>query len=663
MSYREDEAMADVRHPIEVFCSYASEDKHLLQALEAHLSSLKWQGRITIWHHHLALPGSNQEQAAMTHLEAASLILLLMSSDFMQSDYCYSVEMKRALQRHEAKQARVIPILLRPVDYKGTPLEQLVVLPTDARPITEWPNHDSAFADVAAGIRRVIDEDLPSSASSTSRTTLPALWNIPYRRNLFFLGRDEVLSLLHTQFQSGQAMARSQSPQALSGLGGIGKTQIAVEYAYRYHREYDVVFWAHAESQEKLTFSYYAIADLLKLPGRQTQKQDMIIEAVRTWLQKHGKWLLILDNVVDLTMIQSFLPPTQGGHLLLTTRAQAMGGFALNTHIDTFDNEHGALFLLRRAGIIGCDAAFEQASIEDHQLSTKITHELEGLPLALDQAGAYLEETGASLEQYLYSYHHHRKDLLKRRGEGVPDHRDPVADTWSLSFQLVKKKSPAAAALLQFCAYLAPDSIAEEMITQSASFLGRALSQEATDSISLDQAIQVLRAYSLVRRDSQTNTLSIHRLVQAVLQDAMMARTAKQWKLRVVQAVNAAIPDFEQWGTWERYLPHALVCKTWIEQEQMTFAAAINLLKQTGHYLSDRARYAQARPFLERVLAIHEQLLGPEGPAVAVDLSDLASLYWKQGTYEESEVIIKTCDNDLAATTQSRTSRGRRMLQ
>ncbi|MBA2394055.1 MAG: toll/interleukin-1 receptor domain-containing protein, partial [Ktedonobacteraceae bacterium] len=228
--------MSDRPILIEIVCLYAPEDKLLFQDLETHLSPLKRQGLITIWHDHLISPGSDREQATRTHLEVASLILLLISADFIRSDYCYSVEMKRALQRHEAKEARVIPILLRPVDYKGGPFERLAVLPTDAKSITDWPNRDAAFADTAAGIRRAI-EDLPFLVASTSHTALPALWNIPYRRNPFFIGRDEILSRLHAQLQSGQATALSQSPQAISGLGGIGKTQVATEYAYRYCQE------------------------------------------------------------------------------------------------------------------------------------------------------------------------------------------------------------------------------------------------------------------------------------------------------------------------------------------------------------------------------------------------------------------------------------------
>src|SRR5204862_2168379 len=140
----------------------------------------------------------------------------------------------------------------------------------------------------------------------------------------FFIGRDDLLSRLHTQLQAGQPTAISQSPQAISGLGGIGKTHIAVEYAYRYHQEYEVVVWARAENQETLIASYNVIATLLNLPQREAQEQEITIQAVKRWLQTHRKWLLVLDNADDLNLLPDFLPPVPGGHILLTTRAWDM---------------------------------------------------------------------------------------------------------------------------------------------------------------------------------------------------------------------------------------------------------------------------------------------------------------------------------------------------
>src|SRR2546430_2394136 len=179
--------------------------------------------------------------------------------------------------------------------------------------------------------------------------------------------------------------------------GGIGKTQLALEYAYRYHQDYQAVLWARAESTEALVSSYITIAALLRLPEREAKEQEIIVQAVKTWLQTHHGWLLILDNADELMLLPDFLPPSLGGQLLLTTRAVATGRLAHRIEIETLLPEQGALFLLRRAALISLDAELSQAVPQERNLALQISQELGGLPLALDQAGAYLEETGMDL--------------------------------------------------------------------------------------------------------------------------------------------------------------------------------------------------------------------------------------------------------------------------
>src|SRR5438105_14925341 len=146
--------------PVEVLCCYSHADEAWLRKLETHLSLLQRQGLISLWHDRLISPGADWAKTVDTHLKTASVILLLVSANFLASDYCYSVEMKRALERHAANEARVVPILVRPVDWKDAPFAHLQPLPTDAKPITSWRNKDQALVDITAGIRRVI-ADVP----------------------------------------------------------------------------------------------------------------------------------------------------------------------------------------------------------------------------------------------------------------------------------------------------------------------------------------------------------------------------------------------------------------------------------------------------------------------------------------------------------------------
>src|SRR5450755_2822696 len=143
---------------LEIFYSYASKDEALQSMLEKQLGNLKQQGLISDWHQGKITAGVEHIQYAGDHLRTASIILLLISPDFLASDYCYSVEMKGAMERHEAGEARVIPVLLRPTDWKGTPFEKLSVLPSDGNPVTCWRNRDQAFLNIAQGIRSVAEE-------------------------------------------------------------------------------------------------------------------------------------------------------------------------------------------------------------------------------------------------------------------------------------------------------------------------------------------------------------------------------------------------------------------------------------------------------------------------------------------------------------------------
>ena len=496
------------------------------------------------------------QQEIDTHLRSASLILLLISPSFIASDYCYGIEMQLALERHQAGQARVIPIILRPTDLKDTPFAALQFLPALGKAITTWQNRDEAFLDVARGIRTVI-ENLTSSTASTQQSVqshAQPRWNIPYPRNPLFTGREHILERLATMFSIGETRASTQ-PLAISGLGGIGKTQTAIEYAYRYREQYRQVLWARADTRENLIQEYVAIAHLLQVPEQHLQDQPQIVEAVKRWLREQRQWLLILDNADDLGMVRDFLPETYTGHILLTTRAQAMGRLARRIELDHMEQAEGTLFLLRRVGILEADEPLDKASSRDQNIALAIVQEMDGLPLALDQAGAYVEETGCGLAGYLTRYQQRRTELLKARGEYTSDHPEPVATTWSLSFEKVEQANPAAADLLRLCAFLAPDAIPEEIITEGATDLTLELQSLATDPYLLDAAIKELFRYSLIQRDAEQKLLSLHRLVQVVLKDAMNEEVQRAWAERAVRAVNRAFPavEFETWDRCRRY--------------------------------------------------------------------------------------------------------------
>jgi len=498
--------------------------------------------------------------------------------------------------------------------------------------------HDDADTSAATALlSSAPTQDMVASASLVSSS----LWNVPYRRNPFFTGREDLLKLLHDKLTTESAAALTQS-QALSGLGGIGKTQLAVEYAYRYRDAYRAIFWVRAASRDTLIVDFVSLASLLALPEQGAQDQQLIVAAVKRWLTFHKEWLLILDNADDLLLASDFLPVGGEGHILLTTRAQATGTIAPGVAVEKMESEEGILLLLRRAKVLAPDASLETVDATVRAKARAIVLKMDGLPLALDQAGAYIEETGCGLSEYLDLYQQRRMDLLKRPSSVSSEYPHTVASTWSLSFQQVERTNRAAGDLLRLCAFLDPDAIPEELITAGAPVLDPPLQSVAADVFELHEAMEALRKFSLVRRNPDLKVLTIHRLVQVVLKHGMDEQSRRQWAERTVRAVNAAFPkvSFVTWDNCRHCLPHVLVCAELIEQYSLSFPEAGRLLNEAGWYLRERAMYTQAESLLRKALTLREQVLGPEHPDTATTLNYLAQLVEEnQGKYAQAEPL------------------------
>jgi tetratricopeptide (TPR) repeat protein len=473
---------------------------------------------------------------------------------------------------------------------------------------------------------------------------MPSIWNVPYQRNPLFTGREELLNQLYEMLHRESNIVALTQTCALTGLGGIGKTQTVLEFVYRYCEEYDAILWLKADTRENILSDFLHVASLLELPERDSSEQATILAAVQQWMREQVAWLLVLDNVDDLRLAGEFIPPGCRGHILLTTRAQAMGRVAHRLDVDVMSQEIGALFLLRRAGLLSPEGDLQDAAEEEQLLAMELVRELGGLPLALDQAGAYMEETPCDIAEYLRIYRERRFTLLARRGGILDDHPEPVSTTWSLSFAEIERYQPAAADLLRVCAFLDPDSIPEELLADGAAELGTRLASIASDSLALNQTVSALWKYSLVRRNLATKVLSLHRLVQAVLKDTMDEGTQRRWAERVIRAVHRAFPNKIEIGMWDRcqrLLPQAQICASLIEQFGFVFSEAAQLLNQIAYYLRERARYAEAEVLYRQALALRQQLLGEEHLDTAQSYYNLARLYFDTARHEDAESLYR----------------------
>ena len=390
---------------------------------------MKRQRVISGWHDRSIGAGTEWAGQIDDHLNDAQLILLLVSSDFLGSDYCYDVEMTRAMERHESGEALVTPIILRAADWNAAPFGKLQALPKDAKPVTSWDNQDEAFTDVARGIRAAVEELTRNplvgpSAGGTMEADQPQepklrpIWNVPHRRNLNFTGRRDLLDSLRAELTSGQATALT----AISGMGGVGKTQLALEYAYHYASQYEAVFWVPSEEPATLAAVFAGLAQLLDLLERDEPEQAVAIEAVLRWLNTYTDWLLVFDNVPGPDSLKEYLPQGLSGHVLITSRYPSWRGVANPLPVQQFQRDESIDFLIKRTGVTDRDAANDLAEA------------LGDLPLALEQAGAYVEQTGGSFSQYLELFQTRYKELLDLESP-PPGYEHTIATTWSISIQ------------------------------------------------------------------------------------------------------------------------------------------------------------------------------------------------------------------------------------
>jgi tetratricopeptide (TPR) repeat protein len=436
----------------------------------------------------------------------------------------------------------------------------------------------------------------------------------PFRllpRNPNFAGREELLRQLHAALASGAPAALTQ---AIRGLGGVGKTQLALEYAHRHAAEYAVVWWLRAEEPTQLASDYAALAGPLGISELQDTNETR--EAVRDRLRQTGNWLLVFDNATAPAAIRQYLPPAATGHVIITSRHPHWKDVAQPLDVHVFTPEESLDFLNRRlAGAIEAEARL---------LAETLGH----LPLALDQAAAYIEETGETIPGYLDLFKKSRAEILKR-GKPGQNYPETVATTWLLAMGKAKEQCPAAEGLMNLCAFLAPDDIPLDLIVEGAEFLPEPLNEAANDPLRLNDAVKALQDYSLCRKDPQAQSLYSHRLVQAVAQDALSDEAKLSWCRAALGAVNKAFPfesdDVRTWPASSRLLPHALALADHAETLGVGEPTG-RILNRTGLYLRGRAQFADARRAHERALRIGEKAYGPDHPTVAVRVSDLGGV-------------------------------------
>jgi hypothetical protein len=529
------------------FISYNNADKIWAEWIAWELENKNYTTILQAWDFR---PGSNfilEMQQAATE---ANRTIAVLSPDYLNAEYTHSEWAAAFIQDPTGEKGTLLPVRVRPCELKGM-LPSIIYI--DLVDLDEVKTRHTLLEGIKR--ERIKPTTQPAFPGSIQRQitkqphfpgALPPIWNVPYQRNINFTGRTQLLSDLQKTLTSRPTALT----QVIHGLGGVGKTQIALEYAYRNTDKYHIIWWIRSEDSATLASDYSSLAQALDLPEKDAADQPVIIEAVKHYMEQQQNWLLIFDNTADPALIKNFIPQSNTGHVLVTSRNPNWRGTANLLSVQILEHKESIDFLLKRTGQTDTKAAGALADA------------LGDLPLALEQAGAYIEAARTSLSSYLDMFTIHQNKLLDRSAPST-DYPDTIATTWEFSINEVRKTSQIGVDLLNLCAFLAPDDIYKELIKEGAEYLPNSLASAVNDSLIFNDAIMSMRQYSLI--EVTDGTMSVHRMVQAVVRDKLTEEDKKRWAKAAVQIVDNAFPndsgDVMTWPQCSRLLSHALAAE------------------------------------------------------------------------------------------------------
>lgn len=390
---------------------------------------------------------------------------------------------------------------------------------------------------------------------------------LPYHSlGTLFKGREGFLAELRESLKHAvNGHAAAIVGKALHGLGGVGKTRLAVEYAWQHEADYSALLFVVADSPENLRRNLAALVGplVLDLPEQEATEEEVRVAAALRWLNQHSGWFLILDNVDTeeaATAAEGLLARLHGGSVLITSRLAQWGANVEPLELDVLALEDATQFLLERS------ERGRRKLASDAEDAAALAKELDGLALALEQAAAYIAHQRTSLAEYLTQWRAHLPAVQEWYDERLMQYPRSLAVTWQTT---IDRLSAGEAALLRLLAWFAPDPVplfvmegeGEEGIWRQAIVLLRQEIPEIRETAgALRTALATLANYSLLRWDAQTETVAVHRVVQEILRTRLPEPERRDWLGLSLRLLDAAAPedpdDVRTWPRWNPLRPH-----------------------------------------------------------------------------------------------------------
>lgn len=442
------------------------------------------------------------------------------------------------------------------------------------------------------------------------------LWNIPYQKHPNFVGRDELLLTIEKNLIE-------YPEQILTGLGGVGKTQLAVEYSFKNKEKYNIIWWIRAKNETTILSDFKELCKELGLPVKNQKGEHILTSVLKKWMQTNDKWLLIFDNIEDLDLYKKYISTNPKGHIIVTTRRQDSVNSLL---IDILKPEDSSLFLLR------------STSQNDKNKAELLADELGYLPLALEQASAYIRQTGLTIDEYYNRFLSHKAEIIGR-GKAL-NNEDTILTIWDLSLSEVSKKLDLCREFMNFCSFLSPFNITQEIfVDENERFYPRFLSDKIQSILDMDDILSLLMNYSLIQ--SRNGIFSIHPLLQTVIISRLSHDDKINYIVCVLDVLNKCSTQVAKRRGLNVIISHLFNIIEHTENENIINENVISILNKLSKILFEFGHYKLTLQLGEKKINYCKSLYGENDEKTAKSYHDFAVSLTSTGDLNEAKKLTE----------------------